>query len=462
MTNAIGHRRSIFGPILLIVLGVVFLLVQFHVVPIENAWQLFADYWPVLLIIWGLAKLIDYFAARGAGAPAPRALTGGEVVLLVFLLMFGLIASGINWARNDARFAEEFGIAFGRQFTFAETLAPRAVKPNANISVRLERGDISVVADEGTELRVSVTKAVNAPSESEAQQRATQATLAIHEVPDGYEFVPETRGDWGPRVRLDLEIRVPKQVSITARTARGNISVAGVTGSVTSNSQRGNIEIRGVGGEVVAEVARGDARIIGAGGNVRLTGRGTEVEISDVAGEAYLQGEFYGPIRMSKIAKQAHFLSQRTDLTIAQLPGRMETSSGQIEVVDVPGALSLVTRERDIALTNMSGRVSVQNRRGNVELRLQHPPKDQIEITNESGKVELTLPANSGFEISAASRSGEVECDFQGPELRITQERERGTIEGKIGTRGPRIQIQTTYGTVSIRKGTEAPAPGKK
>jgi DUF4097 and DUF4098 domain-containing protein YvlB len=462
MTNGAAPRRSIFGPILLITLGVVFLLVQFRILPIASAWQLFAEYWPVLLIVWGLAKLIDYFSAQAGGAPAPRTMSGGEIVLLIFLILFGLAASGVNWIRDDTRFADEFGDLWGRRYNFPEEIAPKPVKPNAEISVRTERGDISIVAEERADLKVSVVKSASGMDEKDAQKRAAEASVAIHEIANGYEIVPETRGDWGRRVQLDLEIRVPKQVSITARAGRGKISVTGVTGSVTVNSQRGDIEVRGVGGEVTAETLSGDARILGAGGNVRLTGRGSEVEISDVAGEAYVQGEFYGPIRVSKVAKQAHFLSTRTDLTVAELPGRLELSGGQLELVDVPGAVSLVTRDKDISMSNVSGRIKIENRRANVELRLQQPPKDDIEVTNERGTVELILPASSTFEMSASTRRGEVDCDFQGPELKLSQERDQGKIEGKIGARGPRIILNTTYGSVSVRKGIETPPPGKK
>jgi len=455
MTNGIPHRRSIFGPILLIAIGVMFLLVQFHVVPVASAWRLFADYWPVLLIVWGVAKLIDYFAAQASGAPPPRTLSGGEVVLLIFLLMFGIAASTANWVGSQPGWNDDLGIFFGRRYNFSEDLPAKTIKPNVNISAQTDRGNISLVAGEGTELKVSVVKLAPGMDEKEAKDRASQASVAIHEVSGGYEIVPERHGDWGGRVQLDLEIHVPKQVSVTARTNRGNVTVTGVTGSVTVNSQRGDIEVRGVGGEVAVEVSRGDVRVVGAGGNVRLTGNGNELELSDIAGEAYVQGQYYGPIRFSKIAKQVHFLSQVTDLTIAQLPGRLDLGGGQLEVDDVPGTVSLTTRDKDIAFNNVNGRIKIESRRGNIELRLGQPPKDDIEVSNERGSVDLTLPGNSTFELSAASTRGEVECDFQGPELKVTQERNSGKAEGKIGARGPRIQLQTTYGTVSIRKGIE-------
>ena len=63
------RRRSIFGPIVLITIGVVFLLVNAGFVTFRSAVRLFAEYWPLLLIIWGVLRLIEYLRARQEGVP---------------------------------------------------------------------------------------------------------------------------------------------------------------------------------------------------------------------------------------------------------------------------------------------------------------------------------------------------------------------------------------------------------
>ncbi|MGB8591820.1 MAG: DUF5668 domain-containing protein, partial [Candidatus Acidiferrales bacterium] len=76
MSNGSTERRSIFGGVLLILLGVLFLLHRHY--PELGIGHLFRVYWPVLLIVWGLAKLIDNFAARGSGEARPPLMSGGE------------------------------------------------------------------------------------------------------------------------------------------------------------------------------------------------------------------------------------------------------------------------------------------------------------------------------------------------------------------------------------------------
>ncbi|MGH2592056.1 MAG: LiaI-LiaF-like domain-containing protein [Anaerolineae bacterium] len=55
--------RSIFWPLLLIVVGVLLLLGNFNLIAI-NPWLLIRDYWPLLLIAAGLDILLSGFLRR--------------------------------------------------------------------------------------------------------------------------------------------------------------------------------------------------------------------------------------------------------------------------------------------------------------------------------------------------------------------------------------------------------------
>jgi Domain of unknown function (DUF5668) len=52
--------RSFAGPIVLIVIGVFFLLANMGVIEWHNFGYWFSHYWPVLLILWGFVKLLEY------------------------------------------------------------------------------------------------------------------------------------------------------------------------------------------------------------------------------------------------------------------------------------------------------------------------------------------------------------------------------------------------------------------
>lgn len=446
------RRRSIFGGVLFIVIGIVLLIATTR--PDIDAWRWLGDYWPVILILWGLAKLFDYAIARRTGDAAPRALSGGEIFLLILLICFGAaVSAGRKVIYDHPDLGEVFGDVWGESFSFSEEVAAgMPVKPGSLVKINNYRGNVEIHAEETGEIRVVAKKSVRASTDAEAERVAKDVSVTVREVPGGIEVRPELKDEGYRRVRVDMEIHVPKSVTIEAETDRGGITAAGIAGRLRISSARGDVEVRDAGNEVSVELKGGDVRIQGVQGPVRISGRGSEIEVADVTGDTVIQGEFYGPIRVKNIAKEVHFLSQRTDLTISQLPGRMEMGGGDLEIYDTPGNVTVTTRNKDITFENVGGRISVENRRGNVEVRLRQAPKEEVNITNESGTVELGLPENSTFELTATSRQGDVESDFEGPELRTTRDDRTSTLQGRVGSRGPRVQLKTTYGTVRIRK----------
>ncbi len=86
------QQRSIAGPIVLILLGVLFLLMTMGVLDRYSLATIFARYWPLLLILWGVIKLIEHQQAKQAGLP-PRGIGAGGVFLVLFIVCVGLMAT---------------------------------------------------------------------------------------------------------------------------------------------------------------------------------------------------------------------------------------------------------------------------------------------------------------------------------------------------------------------------------
>lgn len=443
MSNGTAPRRSVFSGLLIILIGVLFLLHNFA--PGLGIGRLIERYWPLLLIFWGLAKLYDHFAAQRTGQTKPPILTGGEVGLLVLVFAVG---AGIA-AVDHFRWSRDFPNLFEERTTSTEELPAQPVKTGAKISISTDYGNISIHAGESNDIRVIATKTVSASNESEGQRRAQQIKVDVIPVSDGYNVHPDIGSS---SAQVDLEINVPKQVNIAASTGKGDISASDVSGPVAATAKHGNVEIHDVGGDIDARMQHGDVRITGIQGNVHLTGNGSEVELGDITGDATIEGEFYGPIRVRNVTKTVHFASSRTDLTIVQLPGRMEMDSGQLEISDTSGGVTLATKNKDVVMENVAGRIHIENRHGDIHVQFRQPPREEISISDDSGGITLTLPASSSFEIMATSRSGEIQNDFQDPSLKSTQNNENSQLQGKIGTRGPQIRLSTTYGTIHIVK----------
>src|ERR1700722_9580307 len=103
-------RRSFAGPLVLIVIGLVFLLGNLHLLSWIRLGTLFARYWPALLILWGVIKIVEYQQAQREGLPA-RGIGAGGVILIVAIVFFGLIATQAERAHEHwPSIREQFNI----------------------------------------------------------------------------------------------------------------------------------------------------------------------------------------------------------------------------------------------------------------------------------------------------------------------------------------------------------------
>jgi hypothetical protein len=450
VSNGGPQRSSIFSGLLLIVLGILFLLARFH--PNLGIWHLFWRFWPVLIILWGIAKLVDHFSAQRAGESRPPLLTGGEAALLL-LIVFVLAGMGIYTKIREKHPDMNIDVdLFKHKTSQTIELPPKTIPAGAHVTVTTAMGAIVAHVGDGNDLRVSATETAEATNEDAAADLLKQLKVVIEQTRDGYDVRPENQEVNEGQVTVDFDITLPKSASLTANSRRGDVSISGLAGAVAITTQSGDIEVHNIGSDVTAQLTKGDARIDDISGNVRITGRGTEIEMNDVTGDATVQGEFFGPVRIRNVTKITHYTSQAGDLTFSHLTGRLELDSGDINVSDVGGFAKLVTHDKDIEVENVAGRLDIAVNHGDIKVIYAQPPREEINIANGTGEVDLTLPAKSTFEISAISRSGDIQSDFEAPSLKPADDNGTGRLTGKVGASGPKISIVTSYGTIYLRK----------
>lgn len=442
-------RNTIFRGLLLILLGALFLLHRFH--PEFGIGHLIRVYWPLLLILWGVAKLIEHLRGQREGEVRGPFLTGGETALLI-LLIFVLVAFSIvdMIHRRNPGMDTNFDL-FSQKYSQSHILPPYKIPAGAQLIVQTSLGNITVHAGQSDDVRVEVNESATSASESRALTRMKNAGVIIEKSGSGYLLHAVDQDDSHGRINVDLDVELPKSITLTAISHHGDISISGMAGLVTAISQNGDVEIHDCGSDVSVEMQRGDARIDDVAGNARITGKGSEIEISDVQGDATLEGDFFGPIRFRNVAKTTHLTTPSSDLTLVHLTGRLELDSGQIDVSDVAGVANLITHNKDIEVENVAGRLRIVNTHGDVTVRYQDPPREEINIANESGGVDLTLPAKSSFDISAVTRSGELSNEFEDASLKQANDNDSARLTGKLGSHGPKITIATSYGTINLR-----------
>ncbi|HUQ50027.1 MAG TPA: DUF4097 family beta strand repeat-containing protein [Terriglobales bacterium] len=449
------RRRGFFGPMLLIAAGVIFLLVSVGVVTARVAFSLFARYWPVLLILWGVLRLVEYMQAKNEGTQ-PRGIGAGGVIGLIFLVIFGLATSAayrashnVNWngVRNELDIDnDEFGKFFGQNFEFKDNI-DQDFPANATLKVVSDRGDIKLSPSSDGRLHIMVRKVVIADNQDEANAQA-QKVLPTITVVDNVLNIDATRtGEW-KGAAMHLEILAPKKAYADLMTMRGKLEVLGREGGIKVHNSRGDILVQDITGNADIHMRNGDLNVRKVSGNVAVEGRSGDTKISDVGGSATLQGEIFGGIEFARIGKNVRFKSSRTEMEFAKLDGTITLDHGEMRGNAITGPFRLNSRSYDVMLEDVTGDVRVDNSRGEVELHSKLPVGN-IEVTNKQGRIRLLVPPAANFQLDARARRGEIESDF---ELTATSERGEARSTGTINKGGPRVLLTSEHGKIEIRK----------
>jgi DUF4097 and DUF4098 domain-containing protein YvlB len=455
MSNGTAYRRgSVFGALLLISIGGLFLYANLH--PEFSAWPILATWWPVIIIFWGLGKLVDYLLLRGTPeAAAVTRLSGGDIFGLIFLILLGTFFSHIHhrgvWRGGALQIGdEELGCLFSNQYEFSDEVELSVTAPGP-LSLANLRGDIAVRSAPDNRIRIHATKHACASTEAEARERAEKVLPLLQPEGGGYDFRWDTPLGSSGLQSADLAVEVPQGVPVRISGSRGDLVVSGLQTDVAVESERGDVTLSDIAGNVEVELRRGSVNVSDVKGNVNVRGRGGDITISRVSGAASLDGEYYGPLRFTSVSGPTRFVSRRTTFEAAQIEGELTMDSGELNLRSVPGDVTLLTRDKEIEIAGVTGALRVANRNGRVVVRSPQPPASPIEVENERGSIELFLPGASGFQITASAHKGDITSDFPG----LDPQRQHGSDEvltGSVGNGRVNIRLTTSIGTIAIRR----------
>lgn len=442
--------RSLFGPLVLITLGVLFLLRTSNVIPGEKLRYWFANYWPVLLILWGVVKLAEHLWARHRGEPTPRMGAGGIVFLVFFIMMAGGFTATKDWDWNRAwgewNFDSDFDF-FTSHYDFTDNF-DQPLPGGTQFKVMCSRGDVSVTASKDSQAHAIMHKNVSSGSQDEAN-RINNATHPKFTQQGSVWMLDLTGGDFDHE-RVNLELQLPGAVPLSLATRRGNLSVSDRDGNVELHTERGDASVERVKGDASFQVRSGSVTARNVSGNVQVNGILRDGTISDVGGALDFDVRmFTGDVELSRLGKPFHFKSLTFDMQSARLDGDLSLRQGDVRGNSLVGPLRFSTRYAEVRLADVSGDVNVENKNSVVEVGMKEP-LGTIEITNVNSGIELELPSNASFTMDAENRDGNIDVsDFP---LTVDNTRRDTSARGTVGKGGPEIRLRATRGTIQIRK----------
>jgi len=421
---------SVFFPLLLLAVGVLILIR--HALPQAPVGYWIANYWPLLLILWGLTRLFEHYARRHARS----GLSGGEIAVVILVVVFGLTFSGI-YRFGHSRMANYWGVdvdtwnPFLQSYTYpASARADLPRGSGAAIEIRGYRGNVTLVPGAAGAISASVQDTVRAATSDQARELFQRSQPTIRQ--EGGEWLVLPTGDHSPRaIDADLKLTVPAALPLTVAIEHGDVTVP---------EWGAGLDIRTTHGAITASHVRGDVRIVAGHdavsldqvtGSVTVTGGGDDVSITNVQGPVTLDGSFTGALTLRALPAGLRFTSPRLDLSVAALPGSLDFDMGKINLADA-SSIRLSTRDQEIEIHGFSGPLEVHDRNSSVRVYSAAPPSQPITITNSNSDITVTLPGSSRFHLEAEARNGEVQNPFP-------------------DAAAPTFSLQTSNGTIALR-----------
>jgi DUF4097 and DUF4098 domain-containing protein YvlB len=452
------RRRSFAGPLVLIILGLVFLLGNMHLISWERLGTLFAHYWPLLLILWGVIKLIEYQQAQRDGVP-PRGIGAGGVFLVIAIVVCGLTATGVTPHLGEIR--EHINIddgdldnIFGDTFSFDDHLEQEIPAAVTSLRVNNDHGAVRVTPSDDNKITVTIRKRIGAENQSDADKYNAATRPAITSTGNLLTLDARTQAAGNHSIQTDLDISIPRKMALQITSRRGEASVTGRDGQVEINNQHGEVSVDDVTGNVNLALEKSSAKVEQITGDVHIDGRLNEVSVTDVKGAAQFDGEFEESVKLARISKTVAFKSSRTDLEFSRIDGDLDLDSDDLHADQITGPVHLITRSKQIRLEDVSGDVRVQDENGGIEVSMRS--LGNVQIDSRNGDINLSVPDKAGFHLDAQTRDGEIQSDF--PELKIDNNEHEAKATGSVGSGSSHIVLNNQHDGIEIRKVSAKPA----
>ncbi|HUB78097.1 MAG TPA: DUF4097 family beta strand repeat-containing protein [Bryobacteraceae bacterium] len=439
------RHRSLTGPLILLIIGGLFLWRNLH--PDVPVFEVLAQYWPFLLIGWGVLRLLEvalWREGRTAG------FSGGEVLLVILICVAGSIiwAARENGIHFDSRGLNWWGSSYDYPVEQTEPAsgAKRIIFDNP-------RGSIKVTGSDTTDVSLTGHKSVRAYARNEADK--TNGATPVEIQTQGDHILIRTNQDRAPdnqQISDDLEVTVPRGVAVEAHGRNGDFEISQITGDVELSTEHGDVRISSVDGNAKLDIQHSDLiRAVDLKGRLDLTGRGSDVELENIGGPVTINGAFNGTLDFKNLAKPLKFEGARnTELAVAAVPGHITMDLGEFNGTNLVGPIRLVGNSRDIRIEQFTQSLELENERGDIELHPGKLPMPSIEARTGSGRFELVLPDKATFQLDATAEHGEAQNDF-GSAIHQESDGRSATLKGNVGD-GPTLHIVSTRGSIAVRK----------
>lgn len=479
-------RAGILGGLFWTSIGVVWIL---DLVDVVSGFDFFGLYWPLLLVLFGAFKILDYYRFKGRLQFRPA-----EIVGVLFLILCGvtsgfladahfpLVDFPVLFGDDDLRLGEIIGKRF--EWSDAETVPAQGLE---TISISNLYGDVRVQMAAGQEIEVHLTKEVFDSDEESARQTADLVRLSISrdgailnigsnredlrmeksrfksnlsltvpanlsvQVTNGYGdvhiseiqgtvhvensfgdvVVEDTRGDATIRNRHDRIVIRNLQGVLSAQNFRGSIDAEDIAGPADLQTEYDSITASRIQGNVSLTNRFGRVRVEEVKGSLELNGPGSQVSLSRIDGNVVAQHS-HKALTMEKVGGSLEAASSYSKIRISEIGGSVHLNAdhADIEAGDLPAGIRIEAKTSQVSLSRLAGPFYIATSLRDVSVR---EFSGSGEVLNEFGEVLLVPSAPLTENLSVTSRNGRITLKLPANSaFRISAQAPGGSIQSEF------------------------------
>ncbi len=456
-------KASLLGGIFWTFLGSVILL---DIVGVLETLGFFGSLWPLILILYGLGKIVDYYRLKTASR-----VRMGEIFGVIFVALFGWSLGRLS----DAHLPLIADLGLERipwiisldspvtkhEFKTLETLDLEGIE---SVEIHNLYGDVEIESTGEGSAAVELRKLVGDDSKMVAQEIADEVSIVTER--SGKLLVIGTNrrelGDRGRKLNTYLLLTLPEQLQTRVNNSYGDVRVG---------HRKAACQLENSYGRIVAEEIEGDVSISGryqkievsdVEGTLNVTNRRAPVIISDVTGDVAVITDYelahienvsgnisvanrFGNIELEDIGGKAQIDGKGSRVTILHAADDVHISNSHKSVVaiDLRKALTIDTSYSNVELSRITGPVEIRAAHSEISAK---EIEDGIKVQGRGALVALAK-VKGELDIETSLRSVSVD-DFTGP-LTILNEYGEVSVETSPDPKGP-VRISNKNGEIDI------------
>lgn len=407
-------------------------------------------YWPVLLLVFGLGKILDFFRMKEIARSNFSEITGVIFIILLGLGCMKLHQLNVLILEQDPfweRIPEFIGI---------EELIEPAVEHSSfqdfdlagatAIEIRNAYGNIIVEGVAESEDGISAELVLSLRENDEIRAQSIFDQVKIEAVEENGVLVLLTNRrelkSLGKRLTTTLNLKIPENLKLKVVNDYGDMNVSGIKNDCTLNAKKGEVEASSIQGMLTVTCDSEMITLNGVDGDIDVDAKFTEVDIDEVHGNVSIQTS-HKQVNVSRIEGNLNVENRHDDVTASDITGTVDINNpgGEVVLSGISGEINVVNSKGDVQITDSSGPVVLSTAYGDVDLE---NLEADVEVTARYADIE-----GRGFDSNVILRGESTAVNLENlqGDLLVETSHKPVSVSDARGS----VNIQNDLGPVHLR-----------